>query len=108
MPQYMTQFTYTPEAWAVMAQAPQEPGKIVRSMVEVLGGSITAFYYSFGEYDGVVLYDTPDDVTAAAAAVAANAAGDLKAIKTTVLLSEDKGREMMRKVGGMNFSGPTT
>ncbi len=104
MPQYMTQFTFTPEAWKAMAGKPQNPGQTIRSIIERCGGSIITFYYSFGEFDGIVLYDAPDEVTAAAMAVATDITEPLKAIKTTVLLSEDKGREMMQKVGSLNLS----
>ena len=43
---------------------------MVRTVVERMGGSLESFYYSFGEYDVVVTAELPDNVSAAALAMA--------------------------------------
>ena len=49
MPHYMTQFSYTTEAWAALAKDPQNREEVLRSLVEKLAGRLLAFYYAFGE-----------------------------------------------------------
>jgi hypothetical protein len=60
----------------------------------------------FGEYDGVVIFEAPDEGTAAASAIAAITPGHLKSIKTTLLLSAEQGVEAMRRAGEATFRGP--
>lgn len=76
-------------------------------MAQKLGGRLAGLYYCFGEYDGVVLAELPDDTTGMTTSVAAVAAGHLKAIKTTKLFTVEETMEAMRKVGSLAFQGPS-
>jgi uncharacterized protein with GYD domain len=51
-----------------------------------MGGTLEAFYYAFGEDDVVGIADLPDNVSAAAFALAINASGAVQA-RTTVLMT---------------------
>ena len=44
MATYMTQFSYTPEAWASLAKNPEDRGKAFASLAEKLGGKMHNFY----------------------------------------------------------------
>ena len=106
MPIYMTHFAYTSDAWASLAKNPQNREKVFRELIEKLGGRLVAFYYAFGEYDGVFITEMPDEATLAAALLAAISAGHTKAIKTTVLLSTEQAMEAMRKAGTQSYQAP--
>ena len=106
MPHYMLQFSYTAEAWAALAQHPVNRFEAVRTLLEQFGGRLVAAYYCFGEYDGVILAELPDNVSSAAVALAANAAGHNKAVKTTVLLTAEEAMEAMRRSAGAGFQPP--
>ena len=106
MPLYMTQFAYTPEAWAALTQNPEDRSEAIRGLVEAVGGRLVSFYNSFGEYDGVIIFEAPDEGTAAATLMAAITPGHVKSLKTTVLLSADEGVEAMRRAGGMTYRRP--
>ncbi len=106
MPLYMTQFAYTPEAWTAMVRNPEDRSTAVRGLAETLGGRLVSFYFSFGEYDGVIISEAPDETTAAAILMAAVTPGHLKTIKTTVLLSAEEGMEAMRKAGAVTYQAP--
>jgi len=103
---YMTQFSYTPEAWAALAKNPEDRGKAFASLTEKLGGKMHNIYYTFGEYDGLVIADFPDDSTAMAGIVAATTAGHLKATKTTKLFSMEEALGAMRKAKEMAYPAP--
>jgi len=103
---YMTQFAYTAEAWAALAKNPQDRGAAFRQLVEKMGGKMVGIYYCFGEYDGLVLYEAPDETTALATVLAAITPGHLKATKTTMLLTMETTMEAMRKAGGVAYTGP--
>jgi uncharacterized protein with GYD domain len=107
MPIYMSQFAYTAEALATMAKNPQDRSVPSRELIEKSGGRMIGFYFCFGEYDGVVLYETPDDTTTTAISLAAASAGHLKASHTTKLFTVEETMEAMRKAGSFAFQGPS-
>ncbi len=106
MPLYMSQFAYTPEAWAALTRDPQDRSAAVGALMESMGGRLVAFYHSFGEYDGVIVFESPDDTSAAAGVLAAVSPGHVKAIKTTTLLSVEDAMEAMRRAGGVTYRRP--
>jgi len=106
MPLYMSQFTYTPEAWAALTRDPRDRSAAVGGLMESMGGRLVAFYHSFGEYDGVIISESPDDTSAAAGVLAGISAGHIKSIKTTTLLSVEDAMEAMRRAGEVTFQRP--
>ncbi len=72
---YMIQFAYTAEAWATLAKNPQDRSVPIRELLQKLGGRLVGVYYCFGEYDGVVLAEIPDDISAIATSLAAVSPG---------------------------------
>jgi uncharacterized protein with GYD domain len=106
MATYLTQFSYTPEAWAALAKNPEDRGKAFASLAEKLGGKMHNIYYTFGEYDGLVIADFPDDTTAMAGIVAATTPGHLKATETTKLFSMEEALGAMRKAKEMAYPAP--
>jgi uncharacterized protein with GYD domain len=107
MPVYMSQFAYTPEAWAALSKNPVDRREAVRALMDKAGGRLIELYYGFGEYDGVLLIEAPDDVTVTAALLAAIAPGHIKAIKTTKLLTVEEAMQAMRKAGGLSYQAPS-
>ena len=59
MPTFMVQASYTSPAWNKLVQRPENRMEALRPVVEKLGGTIVAWYYAFGDYDVVVLFDVP-------------------------------------------------
>src|SRR5260370_27875632 len=76
---------------------PQGPVEAMRPALEELGATIVVAGFPFGEYDVVVVYDAPDDMTAASVAMAVAAAGEVRSGKTTRLLSGQEWLESLRK-----------
>jgi uncharacterized protein with GYD domain len=106
MPLYMTQVGYTSEAWAALTRNPEDRSEAFGRLAESMGGRLVSFYNSFGEYDSLVIYEAPDESTAAAIVLAAVSPGHLSRVKTTVLLSAEEGVEAMRKAGGATYRRP--
>ncbi len=106
MPVYVTQFAYTPEAWAAFTDNPEDRSAPMREQVESMGGRLICWYLSFGEYDGLTIYEVPDDATAGAVVLAAARRGHLRATKTTRLFTAEEGMEIMRRAGGTAYRGP--
>ena len=104
---YMVQFAYTAEAWAMLAKNPQDRSVPIRELAQKLGGRLVGFYYCFGEYDVVALFEATDDNAALATVMAAITPGHLKAIKTTRLFTVEETMEAMRKAGSVTYQGPS-
>jgi uncharacterized protein with GYD domain len=106
MPHYMTQYAYTSDAWAKLAKNPQNREEVFRALVEKLGGRLVAFYYTFGEYDGVLITEMPDETTITTALLATISAGHVKATKTTQLLTTEQTLKAMREAGTQSYPAP--
>ena len=107
MAHYMFQASFTSEAWAKMVSEPQNREQAIRPVIEKLGGKLTGYWFAFGESDAVVIVQMPDNVSAAAASLAATAGGAIKSLKTTVLMSVDESMQAMRKAGGAGYRAPS-
>ena len=107
MPLYMTQFAYTPEAWAALIRQPEDRVELVRGLLEQAGGRLHEYYYSWGDYDGVMIYEAADETVATAVLMAGISAGHLKAVKTTTLLPVEKALAAMRTAGALTLAPPT-
>jgi uncharacterized protein with GYD domain len=114
MTDYLVQVAYTPEAWAMMLEAPQGPTEGMRALVESLGGILERAWLTFGEYDAVLICRMPDPISAAAVSMAASAAGSVRLIKTTPIMTVEESVEALKRVTSLgghtrnNASGHTT
>jgi uncharacterized protein with GYD domain len=107
MAYYLFQAAYTPKACADLVKNPENRFEAVRPVVERLGGKMEAAWFAFGEYDVVCIAQMPDNVSAAAFALAASAGGGLKSHKTTPLMTFEEGVAAMRKAAGSGYRPPS-
>lgn len=103
---YLMRFSYTPEAWARLIKKPEDRRDVARAVVETLGGKLHGFWYSFGEHDGYVLIEAPDNVSAAAFTVGISAGGSLRSAETAVLLTVEETIDMLKKAQGLPYRAP--
>ena len=94
---YMYQASYTAKSMAAQLTEPHDPMEAIRPVLCELGATIVVAGFPFGEYDVLIVYEAPDDVTAASVAMAVAAAGEVKSAKTTRLLSGQEWLESLRK-----------
>ena len=100
---YLLQFAYTPEAWATLTRKPQNRLEAVRPVAERCGGRLLNKWLSFGDYDVVAILEMPDNVSAAAFAMAIAAGGAVQNVKTTPLLSMEDGMEAMKRAPRLKY-----
>jgi uncharacterized protein with GYD domain len=94
---YMYQASYTAKSMAGQLKEPQDPVDAIRSALEDVGADLVVAGFPFGEYDVLVVYEAPDDVTAASVAMAVAAAGEVKSAKTTRMLSGQEWLDSLSK-----------
>lgn len=106
MPLYMAQFAYTTEAWTAFTKNPENRTAAVQGLAQKLGCRVESLYYSFGDYDGFVILEAPDESTVTAFLLAAMSPGHLRATKTTVLMRPEAVVDAMKKAGAVTYQGP--
>jgi uncharacterized protein with GYD domain len=105
---YALQGSYTPLAWAALVNKPENRLEAVRPAVEKLGGRIVNGWFSFGDYDVLIICEMPDAVSAAALSMAISASGAIKAVKTTPLMTFEEGAEALKKARSAEYAAPPT
>jgi len=103
MPHFLTQVAYSREGWAALLANPQNRIEAVRPAIERLGGKIEAAWFSFGDYDVVVIAELPDNVSAAAIAMAFAGGGACKSVQTTPLISPAEAMQALQKAGECGY-----
>lgn len=86
MPRYISLFSYTGDAWDRMVREPANRAEAARATIEEAGGTMEAFYWMFGEHDGLVIYSMPSEAATGAFAATVASTGRLKSFKTQQLL----------------------
>jgi uncharacterized protein with GYD domain len=69
-----------------------------KKLVAEAGGSIESFYYAFGSDDAFIVCDLPDNVAAAATAIAAGASGVVVSRMLPLLTAEEVDQAVSRKL----------
>ncbi|HXX45118.1 MAG TPA: GYD domain-containing protein [Candidatus Acidoferrales bacterium] len=103
MPHFLLQAAYTPEAVQALLRNPQDRTAALRAPIEKLGGKIHNIFLSFGDYDAVAILEMPDNVAAAAIALAISSGGACKTVKTTPLLTGTEAIEAAKKGAGSGY-----
>jgi len=97
MPKYLVQFNYTGEGKkGLLKEGGTSRRAATEKLVKSLGGTLEAYYFAFGESDGFVIADLPDNVSMASVALTVAASG-LVAVKTIVLLTPEQVDEAVKK-----------
>ena len=91
----------------VLVAKPQDRTEIGRQVLEAVGGKLLGFWYCFGEFDGVIIAEAPDNASMLAAAMAFAGAGAVAKLETTVLLGMDEAQEAMHKAAAAAYTAPT-
>jgi uncharacterized protein with GYD domain len=102
----MVQFTYTSEVVGNLIKNPEDRSIIVKNLVEKLDGKMLAFYYCFGDYDGMIIAEFPDNISGLAATMTSYASGVSVSIKTTILITVEEAMAAMKKASDAHIAIP--
>ena len=106
MAHYLIQATYSKQGITDLISDPQDRAAIVKSVIERLGGTMNSFFFSFGDYDAIVITELPDNVRATALSMAVGSTPELSSYKTTVLLTSDEAMYAIRKASEIGCRSP--
>ena len=106
MGMYLIKFKLTPGTWARQIEAPEDRRQAVEPMFAAVGGKLHGFWYAFGEDDGYVLGELPDDVVAARTVTKVVASGAFTSMSTTKLITVEEMLEALRGAGAVAYRAP--
>ena len=87
MPKYLCEADYSQQGTSgLVKDGGSKRRAAVEAAVKSVGGTVEAFYFSFGTRDVVIIADMPNNVAAAAISLAVSASGAVT-LKTTPLLT---------------------
>ena len=90
MAKYLSQAKHTTEGLkGLLKEGGTGRKKAIEKFIASAGGKIESFYYAFGDTDLFIIFDLPDNVSAAALSLIASAAGT-SSTKITVLLTPEE------------------
>jgi len=100
MRHYMILFKNAPQAVKALIDNPQDRTPPSRKLIEGFGGKLDNYFFfsTPGEYDGVVMAELPDDLTAQAVAMTIMAAAPVGTkLTVTPLMTTEEARSAMEK-----------
>jgi uncharacterized protein with GYD domain len=108
MPLYMAQLSYAPQAWAGLVQSPENREEKVRDTLAQAGCTLHSLWFAFGDDDAFAVIEAPDNVTAAAVAIAVTSSGAFTSFKTTVLMTQEETLQALAKAAEIGYVAPPT
>jgi uncharacterized protein with GYD domain len=106
MATYLVAFRQTADTWARLIANPEDRRKTVAPLIEAAGGRLDGYWYAFGEADGYVLFQAPDDVVAAAVVTRVAASGAFASVSTTKLLTVEETMDALGRVSALSYRAP--
>jgi uncharacterized protein with GYD domain len=102
----MIQISYTPEVLASFIKKPVDRTETISKLAAKIGGKLVGSWFSFGDFDAVIIIEGGDNVSAAACSLAVSSSGAFKAFKTTPLLGIEEGMAAMKKAATLGYKPP--
>src|ERR1700750_772211 len=104
MPKYLVEGRYTSEGLRGLAREGSSRRRAdIAKTIESAGGKLEAIYFAFGDADFYIIYDAPDNISAAALSVVANQSGFVTS-KIIALMTADQMDHAIRKSMTMQFA----
>ena len=93
---YISQGRYTREAMEGMISSPEDRAEAVGKLAKAAGAKLLGHYFTFGEYDFLVLLESDGPVTdTMAAMLTAGSTGGVTDLKTTIAVTSKEAMKAM-------------
>ena len=99
MPHYLIQWRFSTDNVKSLVQNPDSRVETVRGGMEGFGGKLHQFFFAFGDYDGALIAEFPDNESCAAFLMMVGSKGGAAAFKTTPLFTPEEGKRAFEQAG---------
>jgi uncharacterized protein with GYD domain len=96
MPAYVSLFNLTEQGLKTVKETVQR-AQMIKEQAKAVGGRVIGIWWLMGQYDGMILFEGPDDETAMRQLIANGMLGNIRT-NTLRAYSEE---EMARVIGGL-------
>jgi uncharacterized protein with GYD domain len=111
MHRYVLFFKYSDAAVKEMTENPQNREATLAELYESAGGKMESVYWfpTGGQYDGMIIGQSPDDVSAEAISLTVRSTGSLSYSQTVAAMTAEEFKAAMEKAKSMrsSFTPPT-
>jgi uncharacterized protein with GYD domain len=102
---YITQGNYSPNALAGMIAKPDDREAAVRKLLEAAGNKMLQLYFTFGQYDFLIVSESQGDVTSVMASLSlAASSGNVSNLITVPALSNKDAMKAFAQAGKIKSS----
>jgi len=105
MRRYMIQIKYNATSAKGLVANPQDRIPQAAAIMEKLGGRLVDFWFTFGDWDAVIIVELDSDVHAMAVAMA-DVAGEVGETKVTVLYTMSDAVAAMEMAQSIDYQAP--
>lgn len=102
MAYYLLRAKYAQDAMSALVARPEDRMITTTKLLKGIGGRLHYYFFCFGEFDIVLLFELPDQINAAALSMVLQSAGTVTAVETTPLMT------MEDAIAAMQIAGQTT
>jgi uncharacterized protein with GYD domain len=106
MAKYVVLFNFTGETAKRFVAQPSDRAAVIRGLAESAGGSLESYYWMFGQYDGLVIFELPDSQTAAALSLAVTGSGAFTRFETHELIEADDLVQIAQRAKQIGYQPP--
>jgi uncharacterized protein with GYD domain len=96
MSHFMVRWQFTGASAKALVDKPHDRTGAARALIEGFGGKLHSYYISFGEYDGLVICEFPDNNAAAACSMTATSTGAFTRFESIALLTAAEAEAAMK------------
>ena len=96
---YLMRAKVSQEAMNALVERPEDRLISMTKVLQGVGGRLHYYFFCFGKYDIVLIYELPDDVSAAALSMVLTSSGSVTEVDTTPLLTMQEAIEAMQQAG---------
>ena len=99
MPYFLARAKVSKDYMQALVDRPEDRLVSTTRFLKGIGGRLHSYFFSFGDYDIVLLYELPDNVSAATLSMVLSASGSVTDIETTPLLTMEEAVDAMKQSG---------
>ncbi|WP_431856332.1 GYD domain-containing protein [Azospirillum sp.] len=99
MPHYMLQWRFSADNFRSLVQNPDSRAETVSKAIESFEGRLHQYFFAFGDYDGVIICEFPDQERCVAFLAMVAAKGGFTSFQTTPLLTPEEGLHAFERAG---------
>lgn len=106
MAKYAIFFTLKGDTVKAMIDRPSNREAVVSELVSGVGGVLESYYWMFGRFDGFVIIDAPDSVSAAAVSLAVSSTNAFGHLETQELIPAAEINHVLETAKNLRYFPP--